>query len=51
MLPLTGYRILACENGLAGPLCSRLSADLAAEVVKIERPGSGDAIALDGALV
>ena len=42
MLPLSEYRILACENGLAGPLCSRLLADLGAEVVKIERPGAGD---------
>jgi crotonobetainyl-CoA:carnitine CoA-transferase CaiB-like acyl-CoA transferase len=39
---LEGTRVLACENGLAGPLCSRLLADLGAEVVKIERPGEGD---------
>jgi crotonobetainyl-CoA:carnitine CoA-transferase CaiB-like acyl-CoA transferase len=39
---LTGTRILAFENGLAGPICSRYLADLGAEVVKIERPGSGD---------
>jgi crotonobetainyl-CoA:carnitine CoA-transferase CaiB-like acyl-CoA transferase len=39
---LTGTRILAVENGLAGPICSRYLADLGAEVVKIERPGSGD---------
>jgi crotonobetainyl-CoA:carnitine CoA-transferase CaiB-like acyl-CoA transferase len=39
---LRGIRILAFENGLAGPICSRYLADLGAEVVKIERPGAGD---------
>ena len=39
---LDGIRVLACENGLAGPLCSRLLADLGADVVKIERPDGGD---------
>ena len=34
--------MLAFENGLAGPLCTRLLADLGADVVKVERPGSGD---------
>jgi itaconate CoA-transferase len=39
---LQGTRVLAYENGLAGPLCSRLLADLGADVVKIERPDGGD---------
>jgi crotonobetainyl-CoA:carnitine CoA-transferase CaiB-like acyl-CoA transferase len=39
---LEGTRVLAFENGLAGPLCSRLLADLGADVVKVERPDGGD---------
>jgi itaconate CoA-transferase len=39
---LEGTRVLAFENGLAGPLCTRLLADLGADVVKVERPDGGD---------
>jgi crotonobetainyl-CoA:carnitine CoA-transferase CaiB-like acyl-CoA transferase len=39
---LTGIRVLAFENGLAGPLATRLLADLGADVVKVERPDGGD---------
>ena len=39
---LAGLRVVACEIGLAGPLCTRLLADLGADVVKVEPPEGGD---------
>ena len=37
--PLSGIRVLALENYLAGPVASMTMGDLGAEVIKIEPPG------------
>lgn len=40
--PLRGITVIDVSQSLAGPFCAQVLAEMGAEVIKVERPGSGD---------
>ena len=43
-LPLSGIRVLDIGTLIAGPFAATMLGDFGAEIIKVEQPGSGDAL-------
>ena len=44
MTPFSGVKVIDISNFLAAPMSAMFLADFGAEVIKIERPGTGDEV-------
>ena len=40
--PLADVKVIELAQGISGPYCAKMFADMGAEVIKVEEPGSGD---------
>ncbi|MDT5408510.1 MAG: itaconate CoA-transferase, partial [Mycobacterium sp.] len=40
--PLTGVTVVALEQAVSAPMCTRVLADFGARVIKVENPKGGD---------